>query len=634
LIRSDQDKYFKKYCQILLFLCINFVTCNLQASETLDGFGNDELLRQDPWGTYQLISQKNADEINSLTQSNKLLLLLRRAKTEHLLNYFTEFRATMLEIEPLIHPDTPEKIICHIMLYKGIAARINSQYILSEELLAKALKQAKILGLPDMIVFIKQEFAYTHAYNELYSISIKELQEAYVTAFKLDNDYLIALINETYGAIYSYTNDSDKAVSYYQKALSEYRRLGYPAHVGNALFGLASSFRFTKEFDKAIEYFERYIENSSKFTLDQAPSFYGLYGLAMALAEKGDCDIALTTINRALAVDGVDDFDAELYKAKAKCLISQQNLPQAEKALNQARNIFNNIPEVKQTKWYLETIKIESELELVKGNTRKAYELLNSYYTDYIEVVKSKASSKLTRTQAMLGDEQRNVEMSLLQQRNKVQSLLINSKNQQNKLLMYLTAFFVCFAVTVSIALLYRRKTSNELLTISITDPLTGLYNRLYIFESLNKIINGTEPQKQCLSVFVLDIDNLKNINEVYGHPFGDQVLKTSATLAQETLRIGDIMGRIGGEEFFGILPRTTKEQSVKICQRIVQAICQHDFVTSGGECVNINVNIGIAYATSETNTADILYSNADTSLYESKRLGKNKVTVYRGENN
>jgi diguanylate cyclase (GGDEF)-like protein len=589
---------------------------------------DDEKIMLDPWGSYQVITQQNSTQQQLPVSEEKLVFLLRKARAEHLLNYFSKFRTTVKQIESIATPDTSLALRSRANVFKGIAARINSQYTESEAYLNLALQQAKNVGLPRLSVFAKQELAYTHALYELFDTSLKDLQEAYVTAFSLNDDYLIAIINETYGAIYGYMLDYPKSIEYYQKARSDYERLGYPAHYSNALYGLASTYRYWKKYDEAIKYFERYVENSL-YTPEMKSSFYGLYGLAMTLAEQGSCDAAITQIDDAIALPGVDDYDAELYKAKSQCMIKLNRLVEAETALNASKAIFDALPDLQETTWHVELLKIESELAFAQNKKDKAYALLRKYHEKYVAIIQSNSSVKFLQMQVTMGIEQQNVELSLLQQRGRVQDLVLEQRSQQNRQLGYLVVFVICLIVIAIGALIFQRNYSNKLFALSITDSLTGLYNRHYIFEYLTKVIERSASDKQSVSVIIIDIDNFKEVNDTYGHPFGDYIIKTIADLTEETLRVEDVMGRIGGEEFFCVLPRISKRQCTEVAQRIVNCINQHTFITQQGKAINVTVSIGIANAKSGCCDSDSLYAQADHALYESKRLGKNRVTTY-----
>lgn len=620
--------YFKQYTQCLTLLISLFIF-NVHAETLSEYFAADEKVMLDPWGSYQSILKENDAYQAQAPSQEKLLFLLRKAQIEHLLNYLPKFVSTIKQAEKMVKPDTPVAIQSRLNFYMGIVARINSEYQRSQDYLNIALAQAKANNMHSMTVLTKQQLAYTHANHDLYDVSLKELQEAYVVAFNLDDDYLIAIINETYGVIYGYLHDYELAIEYLQKARNGFEQLNYPAQISNSFFALASTFRYWKKYDKAIKYFELNLK-ISLYSPDMEPSFYSLYGLAITVAEQGNCESALIKIEKALELPGVADFNAELYKAKAECLIKLNKLEEAEVALNEVKNIFKQLPEVQNTTWHIEVFKIESKLALAQGYKNKAYHLLDEYYEKQIALIKANSSSKLLKMQAVMGVEQQNIELNLLQQQAKVQDLILEQSTQHNKQLWYLIIFGLCLILTIVGAFIFQRNYNKKLFVTSITDSLTGLYNRHYIFEYLTKIINGRASIKHSMSVIILDIDDFKMINDKYGHPFGDSVIKVIAELTQDTLRIDDVMGRIGGEEFLCVLPRISQNQCHEIAQRIVKNINQHTFFAKQKE-VKVTVSVGIANATTDMCNTDSLYSQADEALYESKSLGKNRVSIYRG---
>jgi len=135
----------------------------------------------------------------------------------------------------------------------------------------------------------------------------------------------------------------------------------------------------------------------------------------------------------------------------------------------------------------------------------------------------------------------------------------------------------------------------------------------------------------------LLDIDNFKHVNDIYGHPFGDAVIKKVAEIGKLTLRGEDVMGRIGGEEFLCILPRMEAAQSLIIAERLRENISQQCFKMNKQtapkeqkDVVSVTVSIGIASLSDSAHDSASLYLQADTALYQAKNEGKNKVVVYQ----
>jgi diguanylate cyclase (GGDEF)-like protein len=171
-----------------------------------------------------------------------------------------------------------------------------------------------------------------------------------------------------------------------------------------------------------------------------------------------------------------------------------------------------------------------------------------------------------------------------------------------------------------------------------VTDPLTGLYNRRALEEridgELEKLVNvkggrKTDPISE-VSLLMIDIDDFKKLNDAYGHPFGDDVLKNVGFVIRENTRENDLAARYGGEEFCIVLSHTTKDQALSIGEKIRSAVaeCEYTYVN---KIAKVTVSCGVAGAKSDALfAARSLIRAADQALYMAKREGKNRVVPYR----
>ncbi|MGP8119675.1 MAG: GGDEF domain-containing protein [Xanthobacteraceae bacterium] len=154
-------------------------------------------------------------------------------------------------------------------------------------------------------------------------------------------------------------------------------------------------------------------------------------------------------------------------------------------------------------------------------------------------------------------------------------------------------------------------------------DPLTGLLNRRGFSEATARMIEREAKAGRPVTVMIFDIDHFKSINDRFGHPAGDEILKLFATVVTSNLRISDLVGRIGGEEFAAMLPCSV-EETLLAADRVREA-----FQTSGIEVddapVETTVSIGVAGGPANTEL-DVLLASADTALYQAKRSGRNRV--------
>ena len=265
----------------LLILLLSFPITAL-ADKRVNFIDMDHEIYLEPWLSYQKLIGLQS-EAESYDELDYLWWLLRKAQAENLIYFYDDFSRTVKQANNLVTTDTPLAIQARLSLFQGLIERRKGDYSRSQETLSKALIQAKEAQLSRLYVYGKQELAYTKTLTELFETSLVDIQEAYVEAFALKDQFLIASINETYGAIYGYLHDYKKSIEYYQRALEAYQTLQYPAHVAEAIYGLASTYRYWGKYQLAIEYFEKY-QQQTTYTPNSNISFFSAYGIGMTMA--------------------------------------------------------------------------------------------------------------------------------------------------------------------------------------------------------------------------------------------------------------------------------------------------------------------------------------------------------------
>lgn len=174
----------------------------------------------------------------------------------------------------------------------------------------------------------------------------------------------------------------------------------------------------------------------------------------------------------------------------------------------------------------------------------------------------------------------------------------------------------------------------------TITDPLMGIYNRRHLDRRLLEEIQRAQRYKLPFSIFLLDIDFFKKINDTYGHQIGDMVLKKLAIVIVNSVRELDVVIRYGGEEVLVILPNTPVANAVELAQRIRQKVKETMMVGPDQEkdrpAIYITVSIGVAgYRFSgELDTVRGVVERADQALYQAKHQGRNRVVSSTGHDN
>jgi diguanylate cyclase (GGDEF)-like protein len=622
-----------RYAFFVFVTCCFFVAnaAKLTDSSTLQNIEHG--LHKQPWTTYQSLLEQ-AEQLDEMSPNYKLWWLLRKAEAENLLYLFDKFEATVEQSLAAVNENTPPRITINLDFFRGLILQRQGHYERSLNLFKKAQASAIANDYIALAVQAKQELAYTLSLTGVYELPLTELQQAYMEAFMLNNEFLIARINEVYGAIYGYMHDYAKSIEYYQKALISYQQLEYPYYEGEAIYGLAVTYRYWEKHELAIEYYKRYRKKIEFSPNNINGKFFAAYGIAMSEASKGSCEQALESIDYAVSIEGLNDYKAELYKRKSECLIAGGKLEDAKTALNKADEIFHSLPELLGTRWQIEILKISAELAQAKGNHKEAYQLLKQFNQNEIELLKDNMSDRLLHVRASLEAGRQNIEISLLQQRTKVQQLEFEQQKQANTMQVYVIVFVVTLILIMLFFTYFQWHHNKKLKELSIRDSLSNSFNRRYVFNFLDKLVDANYQEKNTISIMVIDIDDFKQVNDLYGHPFGDEIIRKIADIGSAILRTEDVIGRVGGEEFLCVLPRIDAVQSLHIAQRFVNTVNQHEFVTEsnngGTQKIQVTVSIGLATSSKKAQTSTDLYLQADKALYHAKDSGKNRVIQYQ----
>jgi len=161
---------------------------------------------------------------------------------------------------------------------------------------------------------------------------------------------------------------------------------------------------------------------------------------------------------------------------------------------------------------------------------------------------------------------------------------------------------------------------------LAITDPLTGAYNRHYLDQTLPRFFDRSQKNSKPVSIVMIDIDHFKKINDTHGHHAGDQVLQEMVKRVQESVRLFDMVIRLGGEEFAVIMPEAPYPAALQAAERLRQAIANAGFALENGQSLNVTISSGVASAEKGDIPASVLFQRADKALYRAKALGRNQV--------
>jgi diguanylate cyclase (GGDEF)-like protein len=174
----------------------------------------------------------------------------------------------------------------------------------------------------------------------------------------------------------------------------------------------------------------------------------------------------------------------------------------------------------------------------------------------------------------------------------------------------------------------------NALLNTAITqlndqvahDQLTGAYSRRYMFEQMERLASLHQRHGQPVCLIMLDLDHFKTINDRFGHPAGDRALTTVVNVVGAQLRDGDMLGRVGGEEFLALMPMTDLESATLLAERLRLTLAEVVF-TEGGDSIHLPASFGVAELAANEGV-NAWFRRVDGALYQAKAQGRNAVVV------
>lgn len=189
--------------------------------------------------------------------------------------------------------------------------------------------------------------------------------------------------------------------------------------------------------------------------------------------------------------------------------------------------------------------------------------------------------------------------------------------SQISRMLLMLTASLLSAIVVLR---------TQELLRLSTKDPLTGLFNRGYLYERITAEVSRARRNKQLLTIAMIDVDHFKSFNDDYGHAAGDQVLRVIAAALGSAFRKTDIVGRYGGEEFVIAMPETNAAAGGRKLEEFRQLIATTPIQAKDGKIVHVTISGGVAGYPQDGADEEALLAVADTRLFEAKGLGRNRI--------
>jgi diguanylate cyclase (GGDEF)-like protein len=338
--------------------------------------------------------------------------------------------------------------------------------------------------------------------------------------------------------------------------------------------------------------------------------------------EKNNLDIIEGLLGEdydvVVANDGVQALkliNEDAHPERFHLIISDQRMP----ALTGIDFLAKTIPIIPSTKRIILTAFTDVNVIVDAINKGHIYKfILKPYDRDDMRLTVQRAieTFELEESNKQLLHELRssnvNLEIKVEQRTNELQSAL-DKQSELNEVILINSA---------------ELKEANEQLSYyANTDALTDMHNRRHFIESSELELSRAQRSKTDVTIMMLDIDHFKKVNDTYGHAAGDEALKKVASVFRHSLRLHDIVGRIGGEEFAILLSDANSEGAFGLAERIRKSVAALCFECEG-KSFSISVSIGITQIAANEKIIEHALKRADKALYQSKNNGRNQVTI------
>jgi diguanylate cyclase (GGDEF)-like protein len=528
--------------------------------------------------------------------------------------------------------NNPSIFIAELAYTKGFAIEslgdLEGAFLLYQNGLdvARSMNNQKLIarGLSNIgaILYLQQD----------YKQSLITLNQALALASVIGDDALLGEINNELGLLYGHLDEKNQANDYFQESYQHYKTAGKHYYALNSLHNVANNHTKQKHFEQAIKVY-RVLE--SEIQPNSSHQFIAnVYRkLAWALLNKKDAETESAYQYILLAGEYIEDVEQHLFKLqylinKACILEKMARYQEALVSLEQAEILLerknSNIYDTSE----LKILFLSAKLHYALGHYNQAYQIQTQYFIQSVAGEQARETIEVDELLLQYESETAQRHNHILEKKQRIQHLQLQKMTLDvNNCKVFVGILALC---TLLLAwCLYRViKGQRNLTNATRTDSLTGVVNRRRLLELGEEYFITAQNQQQAFSVYMIDIDLFKKINDQFGHVIGDKALKEIAIQGQNLMRASDVFGRFGGEEFIALLPNTGNSEALEVAQRLQKNIEQAKWQTQ--QIKQLTVSIGVA-TFEQDNYADFstLLKVADEQLLMVKQSGGNTESYH-----
>ena len=490
------------------------------------------------------------------------------------------------------------------------------------ESLQGATELARQLNDPKALASSLLELGDLHVLQNRHDLAFPPLEEAYEIARQQQLRELEQLTLNSLATVYYATGRLELAERYYRELADWAEQAGSEQDRSIAQFNLAHALASQEKFAEADQAFERARE-LGEAAQDRLGTAFVLKAWAESARAQGQQAVARERFAQALAIFR-QAGEAKQYATTLRHL-GDQALDLGEYAAA-VEHYQEAAPILKQHGFRLALLRTYRGMADAYGlleDFSQAYRYHRAYTILLQEELEQEKAQTMQRLQTEFETQRLADSNQLLAVQNASQQEQIDSDRQLKYALAGLVSLALLVVALLVIMWLNLRRHAARMEKLATRDELTGLRNRRAIMEFADSEWQRATRFERPLSCLLFDIDHFKSVNDTYGHPTGDQVLRTVAQDVAGAIRTSDAIGRFGGEEFIVFASETTQQQALALGERIRAAVAATTYQSMPGR--QITVSIGVAEHC-HADSLEQLIAQADEALYVAKQSGRNRV--------
>jgi diguanylate cyclase (GGDEF)-like protein len=425
--------------------------------------------------------------------------------------------------------------------------------------------------------------------------------------------------------LYNRMGDYAQARYIYSRALKAQREAGMQREEAVTLHNLGRAYENLRQWDESRQAFTQSLALSRQLTYARGEA-YALRGLAAVANALGDPKGALETLARAEVLQRQTPdarLRAQIQLARGIAFHKLDRMPESIAVLEDALGVFRQadaMGELNTTYSELADVYAES------GNWRAAYDRRTQAKEISDTLLNNQLDQRFATLKVEFDTAAKDKENALLIHENQINQLAL----AQGQSVRHLQAAVILLSATLVLMLamlaVHQRRNALRMKYLALTDELTDVPNRRSVLSRLDPLLR--DPEAGSCAILIIDIDHFKRINDQFGHPTGDEVLKVVANAVRSIVVEPSFFGRLGGEEFLIVLPHSDLHGASVAGERFREAIMSIDTSRWCPDRRRITASIGCAVSMPGADTPSTMLKRADFALYAAKRNGRNCVVT------